>query len=195
MHGVGRNRVSAERVISGPGLADTFEYLLTLHPELDNHPITAEFHDAAQADKPVVVASHAEEGDVLCAQAVSMLMTAYGAEAGNVALKFIPLGGLYIAGGLAPKNKVRLESLSPVMAWTYKHNLLQQEAILESLERAQLYVHQASVAGVEDEQAGGAWPGFMPAFLDKGRQQDLVSRIPVKLVRRSQSCCKRGGGA
>ena len=99
------------------------------------------------------------------------------------------------AGGLAPKNKVRLESLSPVMAWTYKHNLLQQEAILESLERAQLYVHQASVAGVEDEQAGGAWPGFMPAFLDKGRQQDLVSRIPVKLVRRSQSCCKRGGGA
>ena len=29
-----RNRVSVERVVSGPGLADTFEYLLTLHPEL-----------------------------------------------------------------------------------------------------------------------------------------------------------------
>lgn len=99
--------MSAERVISGPGLADTFEYLLTLHPELDSHPITTEFRSAAPADKPVVVATHANEGDVLCAQAVSMLMTAYGAEAGNAALKFIPLGGMYIAGGLAPKNKVR----------------------------------------------------------------------------------------
>ena len=68
--------------------------------------------------------------------------------------------------------------------------LLLQEAILESLERAQPYVDQASVAGGEQEQAGGTWPGFMPAFLDKGRQQDLVSRIPVKLVRRSQSCCE-----
>lgn len=114
----GRNRVSAERVISGPGLADIFEYLLTLHPELDNHPITSEFHDAARADKPVVVATHAEEGDILCAQAVSMLMTAYGAEAGNVALKFIPLGGLYIAGGLAPKNKVRLGNFRTVMTVT-----------------------------------------------------------------------------
>lgn len=62
----------------------------------------------------------------------------------------------------------------------------QQDAILSSLERAQLYVDQASQHSVDmarEEQAGGLWPGFMPAFLDKGRQRDLVSRIPVKLVR------------
>ena len=54
------------------------------------------------------------------------------------------------------------------------------------MERAQLYVDQAShkdVPNVENEEAGDVWPGFMPAFLDKGRQRDLVSRIPVKLVR------------
>ena len=39
----------------------------------------------------MVVATAAEEGDALCSQAVSMLMTAYGAEAGNVALKFMPV--------------------------------------------------------------------------------------------------------
>ena len=113
--------MSAERVISGPGLADTFEYLLSLHPELDSHPITSEFYGAEPADKPVVVATHAEEGDVLCTQAVSMLMTAYGAEAGNVALKFIPLGGLYIAGGLAPKNKVCSQSLNSVVSGANAH--------------------------------------------------------------------------
>jgi glucokinase len=95
-----------------------------------------------------------------------MLMTAYGAEAGNAALKFLPLGGMYIAGGLAPKNK---------------------EAIIRSVERAQLYADQASLPSASlaegaEEEAGGTWPGFMPAFVDKGRQRDLVSRIPVKLV-------------
>ena len=62
---------------------------------------------------------------------------------------------------------------------------MHQDAILGSLERARLYVDQASKTDLVDgdyDQAGGAWPGFMPAFLDKGRQRDLVSRIPVKLV-------------
>ena len=54
-------------------------------------PLTKEFESAEPADKAVVVATAAEEGDALCSQAVSMLMTAYGAEAGNVALKFMPV--------------------------------------------------------------------------------------------------------
>ena len=99
---------------------------------------------------------------LVVAEAVDMLMTAYGAEAGNAALKFLPLGGLYIAGGLAPKNK---------------------EAILASVDKAAAYAEQAGVAlAAGEEGIGGAWPGFMPAFLDKGRQRELVARIPVKLV-------------
>ena len=35
------------------------------------------------------------------------MLAAYGSEAGVAALKFIPSGGLYIAGGIAPKNKER----------------------------------------------------------------------------------------
>lgn len=42
-------------------------------------------------------------GDPLCAEALRMFVEAYGAEAGNLALKSLPLGGVLIAGGIAPK--------------------------------------------------------------------------------------------
>lgn len=63
---------------------------------------------------------------------------------------------------------------------------VRKDAILGSLAQAQHYVDQASqpaAVSCEDQQPSDVWPGFMPAFLDKGRQRDLVSRIPVKLVR------------
>lgn len=50
--------------------------------------------------------------DTLCRWAMEVFYSSYGAEAGSVALKFLPFGGLYIAGGIAPKN------LGPLMAST-----------------------------------------------------------------------------
>lgn len=41
----------------------------------------------------------------LAKQAMDIMMKAYGAEVGNVALKYLPYAALYIAGGIAPKNK------------------------------------------------------------------------------------------
>jgi glucokinase len=41
----------------------------------------------------------------LCQLAVDIMFTTYGAEAGVAAVKWTPYGGLYIAGGIAPKNK------------------------------------------------------------------------------------------
>jgi len=42
-------------------------------------------------------------GDALCLQAMRMFVSAYGAEAGNLALKLLCKGGLFVAGGVAPK--------------------------------------------------------------------------------------------
>ncbi|MEM5838722.1 glucokinase, partial [Pediococcus acidilactici] len=42
--------------------------------------------------------------DRLCEQTMELFVEAYGAEAGNLALKLLPYGGLYIAGGIATKN-------------------------------------------------------------------------------------------
>ena len=50
-----------------------------------------------------MVASNAGHDD-LCRQAMHIMIDVYGSEAGTVALKWLPFGGLYIAGGLAPKN-------------------------------------------------------------------------------------------
>lgn len=144
------NRVSVERVISGPGLADVYEFLLLENPEVAN-AVAVEFGRVERADQAVVVATNAAT-EPLCAQAMQIVFTAYGAEAGNVALKFLPFGGLYIAGGLAPKNK---------------------QVVLDSLEPAALATAAAD---------GNRGLGFLPAFLDKGRQFPVMKRIPVRLV-------------
>jgi glucokinase len=44
-----------------------------------------------------------EQSDRLCEQTLQMFVEAYGAEAGNLALKLLPYGGLYVAGGIAAK--------------------------------------------------------------------------------------------
>jgi len=49
------------------------------------------------------VVKHAKP-DSLCEQALSIFASCYGAEAGVVALKFLPLGGLYLTGGVTGKT-------------------------------------------------------------------------------------------
>lgn len=44
-----------------------------------------------------------QKSDRLCEQTMQLFVEAYGAEAGNLALKLLPYGGLYVAGGIAPK--------------------------------------------------------------------------------------------
>src|SRR5262249_36787180 len=52
-----------------------------------------------------VISSAAQRGDVpLCSETLDLFMALYGSEAGNLALKIMATGGLYIGGGIAPKN-------------------------------------------------------------------------------------------
>jgi len=51
-----------------------------------------------------VITQHATHGDTLCALALDIFFSTYGSEAGAVALKYLCFGGLYVAGGIAPKN-------------------------------------------------------------------------------------------
>ena len=104
------HRVSAERVVSGRGLANVFEFLAQ-HPShaADVDPaVVAAFHAAGDLQGKVV-ADHAAAGDAVCAHALAVFVGAYGAEAGNAALKYLPGGGLFLAGGLTPKTLRHLE--------------------------------------------------------------------------------------
>ena len=64
---------------------------------------------AGQRDKlrdPASIISQAatEKTDLLSQKTMEIFIRAYGSEAGNISLKFLPRGGLYIAGGVTAKN-------------------------------------------------------------------------------------------
>lgn len=111
--------VSWERVVSGPGLADIYAYL-----------------GGGEAEPAVIAEAALVGGDGAAVEALDIFVSAYGAEAGNLALKLLPTGGLYVAGGIAPKILAKMN-------------------------------------------AGG----FMGAFVAKGRFADLLSTVPVRIVK------------
>lgn len=95
------DRVSYERVLSGAGLYEIYKFLRDrsgheepswLSEELVLHPA------------PVVIVQHAFNGrSELCWEAVQQFVSIYGAEAGNLALKIMARGGVWIGGGIAPR--------------------------------------------------------------------------------------------
>jgi glucokinase len=100
------HRVSVERVVSGKGLANVYEYLAKTHSDLVNTEVHEEFVNATDMQGRVVGvnANNESNPDPLCVQAMEIMMSAYGSEVGNCAVKFIPTGGLFVSGGLTPKN-------------------------------------------------------------------------------------------
>jgi len=95
-------RVSVERVVSGTGLANCYEFLAHEYPEKINSSIHEEILQAGDL-KGKSIAMGADSCE-LCNLAMETMITAYGSEVGNVAIKLIPTGGLYVTGGLTPKN-------------------------------------------------------------------------------------------
>jgi glucokinase len=93
--------VSWERVVSGPGLTGIYEFLR----DTGRGAEPAWLRDALRAgDPPAVISRAAREGtSEICARALSIFVSAYGAEAGNLALKVLATGGVYVGGGIAPK--------------------------------------------------------------------------------------------
>jgi glucokinase len=85
------DHVSAERVLSGPGLVNLYNTLA----EIDGVPAVA--HTPAQITDP------AAEADPLCGEAVALFCAMLGTAAGNLALTIGARGGVYIAGGIVPK--------------------------------------------------------------------------------------------
>ncbi|EDX83814.1 glucokinase [Synechococcus sp. PCC 7335] len=121
------SHVSIERVVSGIGIVSIYQYLrdeVKLAPESEE--VSAAF-DAWRKGKEThthpqspaaAISKHAmlsqdvstntgedntDKKDILCERALEMFVQLYGSEAGNLALKILPYGGLYITGGIAAK--------------------------------------------------------------------------------------------
>lgn len=93
--------VSYERVLSGSGLAS----LLTFVDQSGLAPLRrAAREEAAREDPAAVVTRHAILGDdPACVRALEIFVSIYGAETGNLALKVLATGGVFIAGGIAAR--------------------------------------------------------------------------------------------
>lgn len=92
--------VSYERVVSGPGLLSIFLFLVETGRENLSKDVKAEMEKRDPAQ--VISEWGSQNKDRACTHAVDWFISLYGAEAGNVALKFLALGGFYVGGGIAP---------------------------------------------------------------------------------------------
>lgn len=98
--------VSYERVLSGPGLFNIYRFLKDAGEGEEPRRLA----DRLAAENPAaVIAEAALAGtDKRCMQALDLFVSIYGAEAGNLALKGMVLGGVYLGGGIAPKIRAKL---------------------------------------------------------------------------------------
>ncbi len=93
--------VSYERVVSGPGLVNVFEFLR----DTGRGKVPRWLSEEMQKMDPAAAISAAAM-DAKCPmseQAMDIFVSVFGAEAGNLALKFKATGGVFLAGGIAPK--------------------------------------------------------------------------------------------
>ncbi|MBC6423121.1 MAG: glucokinase [Hormoscilla sp. SP5CHS1] len=138
-------RISVERVVSGQGIVAIYQFLRDCAARtLRDRPICQESSEVGDIIRTweqeigrektvdpaatIAIAATAKR-DILSERTMQMFIEAYGAEAGNLALKLLPYCGLYIAGGIAAKNHQMLESEGFMQAFTDKgrvSNLLEK---------------------------------------------------------------------
>ena len=113
--------VSWERVVSGIGIKNIYAYLR----DVEKLEEPAWLRERMQTEDPnAVIGECAEDGSSgLCAETMAMFAAAYGAETGNIALKVLAAGGMYLGGGIAPKALKTLGSGGFVQAFLDKGRL------------------------------------------------------------------------
>jgi glucokinase len=93
--------VSIERVVSGPGLVRVYEFFCERGSPAPNPQVALRIA-ASPSEAPALITQSAGEC-AACAAALDLFIAVYGAVAGNLALTAYATGGLYVAGGIAPK--------------------------------------------------------------------------------------------
>jgi glucokinase len=121
-------RVSWERVVSGLGIQNIYTYLRDV--EKMDEPTWLRKRMTSE-DPNALIGECAEDGSSdLCRETMQTFVAAYGAETGNIALKVLALGGMYLGGGIAPKSLKTLTSGGFMQAFLDKGRL---SSLMESI--------------------------------------------------------------
>lgn len=99
--------VSYERILSGPGLVNVYEFLRDTGCAEESPEFAAALNNS---DPAAAISRAALDGrDALAEKALDLWISVYGAEASNLALKVMATGGLFLAGGISPKILAKLK--------------------------------------------------------------------------------------
>jgi glucokinase len=121
-------RVSFERVVSGLGIKNVYAYLRDV--EKIDEPAWLK-HRLETEDPNAVIGKCAEDGSSsICFETMKIFAAAYGAETGNIALKVLATGGMWLGGGIAPKILKTLQNGAFMAAFLDKGRL---SALLQSI--------------------------------------------------------------
>jgi glucokinase len=121
-------RVSCERILAGPGFFNVYRFLRDSGWAKESPEVAERLRTG---DTGAVITELALAGrDTLCAKALEIFVSVYGAEAGNLALKAMAVGGVLVGGGIAPRILPALTSGVFVTAFRDKGRLA---ALMESM--------------------------------------------------------------
>jgi glucokinase len=111
-------RVSVERVLSGPGFHHIYCFLRDSGHAAESPQLAALFR--TEDPNPTITRLGLAGEDPLCVATLQLFSTLYGSEAGNLALKCLAVGGVFVGGGIAPKVLPVLQDGSFLRAFTDK---------------------------------------------------------------------------
>jgi glucokinase len=116
-------RVSYERVVAGMGITNIYDFLRDVRGM--EEPTWLRDRLAAEDPNAVITELALAAKSEICEKTLDMYVSAYGAEAGNLALKILSVGGLYLGGGIAPRILEKLKDGTFMKAFTDKGRLSQ----------------------------------------------------------------------
>lgn len=110
--------VSYERLLCGAGLFNIYKFFTEVKKEEELPELLEKFStmDPAQC----IYEYGSTEKCPICKKSIEIFISIYGSEAGNMALKFLALGGIYIGGGIAPKMLNELKKGPFLESFTHK---------------------------------------------------------------------------
>ena len=143
--------VSYERVLSGPGLFNIYRFLKESRGMEEPSWLAEHFSAGDDASATISTAALAGKAEI-CVKALDLFVSIYGAEAGNMALRFKSVRGLYVGGGIAPKILDKLKD------GTFMRSFIDKGRYTELLAAMPVQV-------VLNPQAGLRGAGYYAAFL------------------------------
>lgn len=111
--------VSYERVLSGPGLKNIYDFLRDTATEPEPDWLQQELRSSADPSA-LISRLGLESKAAICERSLDVFVAVLGAEAGNLALRFFAAGGVYLSGGIAPRILPKLQEAPFLTAFLAK---------------------------------------------------------------------------